>query len=712
MRRLNKMVTKTAHLSMHETRTLILWAIVGIVLGAGLCQQGLFYDHHMLPVAVLLIGVGVYHILRKGIMLSLRGCAFPWPLWFPLIAAVCYGITLLFEPASVYGSWMQIIRWSSFGIWLLLIYGSLTCRQAVQKFHLVIVLIGIVMSFGSLCMLYGWIPYNGGVMSSSNEELSALGFRLGGWLQYPNTLGALAGAYALYHLGRINELGITRRAWLLESVCLLLHATVLGLTESRGAWLVTAAIVFASLLVTKGSRLRFIGWAAWHGCWALLALASTASLWLQQSHLIALPFLLCMAGAVLLPYVLYVGVSNRAKRREDGDRESVSEPWFIKVILAGIGAVVLSAALYVMPNEASDRLTGHYETASARTLFYKDAWRLWQEHPWLGSGGDAWRQQFSSIQSEPYVGKEVHSSLFDMLLDIGVVGTVVTMGLAAVVLWQGWRRYQAAGMAATAIAAHSLIDFDLAYSWVIYVWLGWLALGYSGGKQWGEPVESAQPQSQAELMQSGAKQVRRSKLRQRLATLVLVVPLAGVAAVGLSHCVAQVLYATASGKPTAASAVTLRAAQRLAPANTALRIAASRRLPPREALALLAEGQSFEHDGKALNRELALTAERSGNPQQAAAYWQAAVKADRFDRKLRTEAIVRLAAMAQAAAAQGQPSLAQTLAVDAERHFSAYDAEVRRIAAIEHVANGKRFAMTEEAERAAASVYLLTLQSK
>ncbi|MDK8183169.1 O-antigen ligase family protein [Paenibacillus sp. UMB4589-SE434] len=706
------MLKGTAHTSMHETRPFILWMIAAIVLGIGLYQQGLFYNHRMLPVAVLLIGIGVYHIIRKGIASALEDNVFPWPLWFPLAAAVCYGITLLLEPASVYGSWMQIIRWSSFGIWLMLIYGFLTCRQAIKKFHIVLVIIGIIMSFGSLCMLYGWLPYNGSVMSSSNDELSALGFRLGGWLQYPNTLGALAGAYALYHLGRLNELSPNKGIWMLESVCLLLHATVLGLTESRGAWLVTAGIVFVAWLVLKGTRLRFIGWAAWHGSWAILAVASTASLWLEQSQLIAIPLVLCLVGAAVIPYMLHVKSSNRTRRTHNGDRESFIQPWLAKVILAVVGTAVLGAALYVMPNEAGDRLTGHYETASARTLFYKDAWRLWQEYPWLGSGGDAWRQQFSSIQSEPYVGKEVHSSLFDMLLDIGAIGTLLTMGLAAVAIWQGWRRYQAAGMASAAIAAHSLIDFDMAYSWVIYVWLAWLALGYAGDKRWSEQVEADETQIQAELMQSDTKQVLRVKLRQRLAALALVVPLLVVAAAGLSHCVAQVLYATASGKHTAANAVTLRAAQRLAPADTALRIAAARSLPPREALALLMEGQRFERDGKALSRELALTAERSGNSQQAAAYWQAAVKADRFDRRLQTEAIVRLAAMAQAAAERGQTSLALTLAVDAERHFSAYDAEVRRIAAIEHVANGKRFAMTQEAERAAASVYLLTIPIK
>jgi len=65
--------------------------------------------------------------------------------------------------------------------------------------------------------------------------------------------------------------------------------------------------------------------------------------------------------------------------------------------------------------------------------------------------------------------------------------------------------------------------------------------------------------------------------------------------------------------------------------------------------------------------------------------------------------------MANRAMGSGQSALARELAKEAEARFAGYEAEASRIAAMPHVANGKRFAMTAEAQRAAASVRYISL---
>ncbi|MEC0084094.1 O-antigen ligase domain-containing protein, partial [Paenibacillus alvei] len=143
------------------------------------------------------------------------------------------------------------------------------------------------------------------------------------------------------------------------------------------------------------------------------------------------------------------------------------------------------------------------------------------------------------------------------------------------------------------------------------------------------------------------------------------------------------------------------AALRWAPANTALRIAVSRTLPPREALALLEEGLRYERDGKGLYRALALASIRLGRANDAAAWWEAAVSSDRFDRTLQTEAVEKLALAAHLDANREQAALYATAA---SRLYRRYESEVLLVQRMHKPANDKRFALTEEAKRAYGSI--------
>lgn len=633
--------------------------LAAVLLGVGLWRQGLFYDKFMLLFGLLLIPTAIVLLVFQVIRDRLFSFTSFLPLLFPWAAAIVYGIHIWLEPASVHGSWMQLIRWSTYGAWVIILMFSISKMQetGVILWRAVMTGAGWFISLGSMMMLYGWIPYAGGVMVSADAELSALGFRLAGWLQYPNVLGALAGAFALYAADRLAK-ETSRSAWAAAGASVLLHVCVLGLTESRGAWIAVMLVASARLVTCGWSSVRAYGWTLWFGAWAALAAAATARGWLQGAGWVWVPLLAALAASLWLPQML------QRKHRA---------AWIAMLL-----AVALCAA-WLLPDQASSRISGgHYETVSARTLFYKDALRLWQEHPLLGSGGDAWRQQFASIQSEPYVGKEVHSSIGDLLLDIGLVGALPVGLLALYALLRTWRRDSGAGMAAAVLIGHSVVDFDYAYGLVVLITLSWLIFGW--------------------LPHQATSNIKANRLGTAVLVLMLLIPLAG----GLRYIGAYALLE--AGEPAAAL--------RFAPWDTELRISAARQQPPQEALALLQEGGRYERSGKALHRELALAAARAGLPREAAAYWQAATDDDRFDKELRTEAVVKLVGMAQYAADQGQAALAQELAQAAAEHFDRYQAEVFRLAALPHVANGKRFALTREAERAAASARLLLLNGE
>lgn len=658
-------------------------------------QQGLFYDRDVLVLSLLLCALSVSMLAKCK-----WKAAIPLPLMYPLILMIGYSVSWVLGPATVYGTQMQLIRNAMLLAWIVLMTIILYRggKQAKRKTAGILLFVGFLISVSALGMLYGWGPSESGVMVSRNSELSALGFRLGGIVQYPNTLGVLAGAFALYHLNetayiavkaRVLAKGFTRNSfkqWLVAAVPLVPHLVVLGLSESRGSWIVFSLVWLVGIWRAQGHRVAYVLTFLWFGAWSFAAASWSASIWQSGIGWLPLPVSIAWIASMMLfgGLLLY---QNRIR-------------WLRNGLFAAIMLLLLIWGNYVLPAGASSRITDHYATAGARTLFYKDALVLWREHPWFGSGGDAWRQQFSRIQSQPYVGKEVHSSVLDLLLDVGLVWTLPVIGLFIAALIIAWRRHAGWGMAAATVLAHSLFDFDMAYGLVGLLLAAFLTLGMY------DDTENMPSETGSLRFMAWQADTKRGK---RLAALLLAVPLAAAVVLASCHLVAQQLAAAASAAADRATgAVGLarahaqqEAALRWAPANTALRIAVSRTLPPQEALPLLEEGLRYERDGKGLYRALALASMRLGRANAAAAWWEAAVSSDRFDRTLQTEAVEQLALAAHLAADREQAAL---YAASASRLYRSYESEVQLVQRMHKPANDKRFLMTEEAKRAYGSI--------
>ena len=679
----------------------VLYVGIGIifaVLLVALWKQGLFYDRDVGMLSLLLCAASVCMLVAWR-----WGAFLPLPLMYPLPLLIGYLSNLVLGPATVYGTEMQILRTAMLQAWIILL-AIMLHRGGDQAKRLItgsIMLVGFLISGSALGMLYGWIPNESGVMVSQNSELSAFGFRLGGVVQYPNTLGVLAGAFALLHLNdaacaaakaRSQRSGsihvrVVSTKWLFAAVPIVPHLVVLGLTESRGSWIVFGIVLLVGIWSARGYRAEYMTTFLWFGAWSFLAAAWSASMWQSGDGWLPMPVWFTWIGSI----VLFSGVMLRLSQNR----------WLRNGLILIILPMLMIAGIHLLPIGASSRITDHYATAGARTLFYKDAITLWKEHPWFGAGGDSWRQQFARIQSEPYVGKEVHSSVLDMLLDVGLVFTMPAIGFVLAALLLAWRRHAGFGLAAAMLLAHSLIDFDMSYGLVTLLLAVLLTLGL-----YDEGLNHGTPRMRFTLWQVGTKRGK------RLAPLLLAAPLAAAIVLASCHLVAQQLAAAASAAADKATGpvgmahahAQQVAALRWAPANTALRIAVSRTLPPQEALALLEEGLRYERDGKGLYRALALASARLGRADDAAAWWEAAVSSDRFDRVLQTEAIEKLALAAHYSSDRLQ---AAAYANAAGKMFRRYEAEAYHVLLMRNPANGKRFAMTEEAKRAYSSIVSL-----
>lgn len=133
--------------------------------------------------------------------------------------------------------------------------------------------------------------------------------------------------------------------------------------------------------------------------------------------------------------------------------------------LAAAGWTAAASAVLLLVRA---RITGPSPTAAARGLFYRDAWKLAAEAPWLGRGGETWRHTYLAAQSRPYVGSQVHSGYLDILLNLGMAGLAAVLLL---LLAAGGLVFKASPRLLPpllVIVLHSAADFDWSYG---LVWL-------------------------------------------------------------------------------------------------------------------------------------------------------------------------------------------------------------------------------------------------
>ncbi|WP_419885255.1 O-antigen ligase family protein [Paenibacillus sp. B-A-8] len=458
----------------------------------------------------------------------------------PLLVLSLYLIHWLGEPLSAQGTMNEMLRWGLYASFAFLVCFCALNRVGRQLIIASWSILGMFLSMSALLAVCGVVELPFAVAYSNSSEVSITGARLAGVMEYPNAFGAVMAIFLLERLFaaaayyvtpqksakkrvagervigreckqtgqeyageglRSNETGskcveverrsekkwskcetvsvnvgdgrvgveqletVSTAAALLRLLPLFPYAAALLLSESRGAWL-TAACACAAVLLLKRqliAPLLAAGAAPMVAAALLYRQLARAGLAVEP-----LPGLLLLAGlwagALLAGLWLY-----RRQRSAAGSARAA----MLALAAAGWTAAGTAVLLHVR-----ERITGPSSTVSARGLFYRDAWRLAAEAPWLGRGGETWRSSYLAAQSRPYVGSQVHSGYLDILLNLGFVGlaAILLMLLAA-----GWLLAKSVPRLLPpflVIVLHSAVDFDWSYGliWLLLFWLPALAL--------------------------------------------------------------------------------------------------------------------------------------------------------------------------------------------------------------------------------------------
>ncbi len=125
----------------------------------------------------------------------------------------------------------------------------------------------------------------------------------------------------------------------------------------------------------------------------------------------------------------------------------------------------------LLPGFAANRIQGLFTNQNAiqRLVFFRDGLKLARRSPAAGLGLGAFENGIKGVQSFYYTTKYVHNHYIQSLVDTGIIGLTLFVGLLAVSVLSIWRSRAsqplapALGAALLYIAGHSAVEVDFSY---------------------------------------------------------------------------------------------------------------------------------------------------------------------------------------------------------------------------------------------------------
>lgn len=555
------------------------------------------------------------------------------------------------------GTMKEIILWGTYGSFAAVAWRICRTSDGLLMMQAGWHLMGAVLCGSALLAVYGLLQLPYGIYHTADADISATGARLGGLLQYPNTFGAVMAAFLLERLFALPSVLRTRTGPLRAAAALLPllpYTAALLLTESRGAWLAAAVACAAGFAKERRAFTPLLVAAA-------APMASAALLYRQLAEAklapAVLPGLLWLAG--LWAGGVLAGLLLCRWRHSGGPLRRVAAPGAL-----GAAALLAAAAGAVILHQVQDRTLGGAATLSARRLMYSDAWQLARSSLWLGRGGETWRQSYLAIQSQPYVGAEVHSGYMDILLNTGVIGLLLVLvlvsSMAAGLIAVGSRLMPAA----LVLIGHAAVDFDWSFGlvWLLLLWL--TVMGFAVASSGPEVQDGPNAAQRRKPFKIGTKLLTvygGSRGYQPLLSLPLlrvtaIVLLGGwfllAAALGIS----EVKERWAASEPSGPQIALLQSSLKWNPANTEAALNLADWLSPSQRIPLLKRSLVYAPNHPGLSWKLAEAYSLRGESEEAAAWYIAAIDRDRFNEVKQTRAVLKLAALADWHRTAGDPA--------------------------------------------------------
>lgn len=310
---------------------------------------------------------------------------------------------------------------------------------------------GVATAVAGVFVYAGLLPLAGGMVED----------RLQFTFQYANAAGAWYAVCAL-----ISLLSPDRRLRAITPV----PATALLLTLSGGS-------LFAFLVVSVALGVVWVKRGDWKRLFGALFYGVCAAALFVTCRFAPIFGALTVTAALVLSLKFEGAIHERIAVAE-------TRRWSIVLVcILGVSAVLGIALMH-------DRTADALRSVAERSCQVRDGLALWSSSSMLGVGPDNWQYLYPYIQTSVYYATVVHSSLVQLLLDVGLLGVALLIGACVLGLRGLWQDLKAAVeekwslatlCAVSFLLIHSLIEFDLQFS-ALACLLAFLLSGPSGPK--------------------------------------------------------------------------------------------------------------------------------------------------------------------------------------------------------------------------------------
>lgn len=271
----------------------------------------------------------------------------------------------------------------------------------------------------------------------------------------------------------------------------LLFAVLIG-SKSQGGLLVFL-IVFILFIIglPKGNRIPVII----H--FILVSIPSFLAIWQFLSAVAAnkmdLAWLWILAGLALAiaGQALYGFSERKGLLHWLAEHRNIVLAVILLVVISGcVGAGVYSSANSDTVKNLTEEI--RFRSVTERMYFFQDAMKMFQERPIIGWGGGGWQEAYRNYQSYLYDSNQVHGHYFQIMVETGILGLLVIIGMWVSFLYINHRLYYknkdnpanrfliwTITIAAISMGLHAVIDFDLSLSALALVL--WTMFGLSRG---------------------------------------------------------------------------------------------------------------------------------------------------------------------------------------------------------------------------------------
>lgn len=396
-------------------------AFIGIMLSLSVFSEGMYREGARYIFWLICAFVFVYAAVRLKVDIKPKSFAD-----YLIISAIVVYILCSITAVSLWDSIGNVFRY--LGIYLMCLLARRVVKNNFTSFAFPLYFISSISALWGIIISLNITPFGGAYDTAKGLLLSVFHYHNASAVYFSCIfiLGLYIGASVKNKLAKATVYGFNT----------VLLSTVVY-SQSRGCWFVLAvSMVLFFVLNRKSDNFSKYFYSVISEAVAVLAVMGgfMNAFSARNSEFVCEKPILCIAF-VLIAFVIAAVLSVFS------DAKLFNKIFTPKTALASFPVVLalgVIVVIFLLPPELTKRISEFSlssSTVSERSVFFKDACKIFAQHPILGIGGDCWQYVYPSVQTQFYTVAHPHSYFAEMMTDAGIFGVLLFAFLVFVVIY-------------------------------------------------------------------------------------------------------------------------------------------------------------------------------------------------------------------------------------------------------------------------------------